>query len=439
MRVLKFGGTSVGSAERINHVLDLVSREEEAVVVLSAVSGTTNQLQELANDLYLKDTDGFTTKLDKLKQSYYVLISELFTTPGYEGKARTFTEDVFRKLLLYGYAFFSKNEENEVLSLGEILSTNIATLRAQELGLDIELLDALNLMRLDDAGEPDVAYTTRRFNDVRNASPNKLFITQGYICRDSKGKVSNLQRGGSDYTAALIAEAISADEVQIWTDIDGMHNNDPRLVEHTDAISELSYNEASELAYFGAKVLHPQCVFPAQRAGIPMRIRYTMDPKAPGTLIHSDISGSGVKAIAAKDGITVLKIRSSRMLMSYGFLRQVFEVFENHRTPIDMITTSEVAVSLTIDQDTHLDRIVEDLSGLGEIEVENNQSIVCLVGDLIADSQGYITQIFSAMDVVPVRMVSYGGSRHNISILIHESDKQRTLNTLHETLFTVEA
>ena len=414
-------------------VLRLVEAEPDCVVVLSAVSGTTNALQAMSNQLYAKNISKYLMDLEELKGTYHDLVKDLFEEGRFRSEGHAIVEDVFRKLVGFAYRFFSTHEEKEILSFGERLSTRLFDLKARQEAIEITLLDSLQYIYQDELGEPDLDRIKRLLSQGIGTGGRHLL--QGYICRTAEGRVSNLQRGGSDYTASLVGEAIAASEIEIWTDIDGMHTNDPRVVEDTTPISQLSYNEASELAYFGAKVLHPQCVFPAQRANIPLRIRYTMDPQASGTLITKSSGATGFRSIAAKDGITAIKIRSSRMLMAYGFLTQVFKVFEEHRTPIDMITTSEVAVSLTIDQTDYLPRILEDLEALGEVEVDRHQAIICIVGNFIAESRGQAAHIFEALSDIPVRMVSYGGSKHNVSVLVSEHDKSAALQALHQQLF----
>ncbi len=435
MKVLKFGGTSLGNPQRMKEVINLCAQEERCCVVLSAVSGTTNALQELSNHFFLRREESAKKAIEILKQNYKQYIKDLFDEEVSGQRADAFIQTIFKEISDLGNRIFTKQEEAILLSKGEIISSNLFYLKSKELGFNFELFSALDVMRTDENGEPNLSFIREKLTAQMNGSESARMITQGYICRDVEGNVNNLNRGGSDYTAALVGEAILADEIQIWTDIDGMHNNDPRVVENTYPIDNLSYNEAAELAYFGAKILHPQCVFPAQRANIPLTLRYTMNPESNGTRISSEIQGEGIKSIAAKDGITAIKIKSSRMLMAHGFLSQVFEVFNRYKTSIDMITTSEVAVSLTIDNDTYLTEILESLKNYGEIEVDVDQCIICVVGDLIADSKGYASQIFGALNNTPVRMVSYGGSRHNISILIDGKNKENALRALNSGIF----
>lgn len=436
MKVLKFGGTSVGSPERMRRLMDIINPTERQIVVLSAVSGTTNNLVDIASFLYDKKHEEANTLIDILEAKYIDFIKELFPKQEYLKKAAHLITEHFNSVRAFTQDLFTVYEERIILSKGELISTALFTYYLEQEGFEVVLLPALEFMRLDEHSEPNIAYTTEHLQPLLNQHPNcNLFITQGYICRNHFGEVDNLKRGGSDYTASLIGAAIKADEVQIWTDIDGMHNNDPRIVPNTKPIRNLSFNEAAELAYFGAKILHPQSVFPAQRFNIPVRLLNTMEPKAPGTLISSLISDSGIKSIAAKDGITALKIQSSRMLLAYGFLRKVFEVFERYKTPIDMITTSEVAVSLTIDDDSHLDEIIAELNDFGTVEVDKSQTIICIVGDFLSSKSGYAAKVFDALKSIPIRMISYGGSSNNVSILVNSDLKKDALIALHRGIF----
>lgn len=436
MKVLKFGGTSVGSPERMRKLMDIVRPDERQIVVLSAVSGTTNQLVAIANTLYEKKHEEANALIDILEAKYIDFIKDLFPEAAFLKKASILITEHFNSVRAFTQDLFTVYEERIILSKGELISTALFTYYLEQIGHAPVLLPALDFMRLDEHSEPNIPYTTEHLMPLLEANQEtKLFITQGYICRNHFGEVDNLKRGGSDYTASLIGAAIGAEEVQIWTDIDGMHNNDPRIVQGTKPIRNLSFNEAAELAYFGAKILHPQSVFPAQRYNIPVRLLNTMEPEAPGTLISSVLSEAGIKSIAAKDGITALKIQSSRMLLAYGFLRRVFEVFERYKTPIDMITTSEVAVSLTIDDDQHLSEIIKELEDFGKVEVDTEQTIICIVGDFLASKSGYAAQVFDAIATIPIRMISYGGSANNISILVNTSMKNDTLRALHKGIF----
>lgn len=436
MKVLKFGGTSVGSPERMRKLMDIIQPNERQIIVLSAVSGTTNNLVSIANALYEKKHEEANALIDILEAKYIDFIKELFPEAAYLKKASILITEHFNSVRAFTQDLFTVYEERIILSKGELISTALFSYYLEQIGHQPVLLPALEFMRLDEHAEPNVAYTTEHLMPLLTSNADtKIFITQGYICRNHFGEVDNLKRGGSDYTASLIGAAIGAEEVQIWTDIDGMHNNDPRIVQGTKPIRQLSFNEAAELAYFGAKILHPQSVFPAQKYNIPVRLLNTMEPSAPGTLISSNVSEGGIKSIAAKDGITALKIQSSRMLLAYGFLRRVFEVFERYKTPIDMITTSEVAVSLTIDDNTHLSEIIKELEDFGKVEIDTDQTIICVVGDFLASKSGYAAKVFDAISTIPIRMISYGGSANNISLLVNTSHKNETLQSLHRGLF----
>lgn len=433
---MKFGGTSVGSAQRMREVAYIINDGQTKLVVLSAMSGTTNALYEITALLQQGEKTGAIEKINALKKKYMDVVNELLQQTETRNQALKFIEEQFTSLAAYTQNGFNRQHENEIVAMGEIWSTNLFTLYCKETGLQAVLLNALDYMRIDDNAEPDLeAIRTALEPMVNRNGQNILYITQGFICRNAYGNVDNLRRGGSDYTASLVGAALNATEIQIWTDIDGMHNNDPRVVDKTHPVRELSFDEAAELAYFGAKILHPSTINPAREKNIPVRLKYTMEPKAQGTLISNRVPDAGIKAIAAKDNITVIKIRSSRMLMAYGFLRSVFEVFERYRTPIDMITTSEVAVSLTIDNHTNLYDIVNELKQFGMVDVETDQTIICIVGSLVADKKGYAAEIFQSLKNIPVRMVSYGGSEHNVSVLVHSHHKKAALQALNAGLF----
>lgn len=436
MKILKFGGTSVGSPERMKKLLDIINPAEEQIVVLSAVSGTTNSLVEISGKLLKEDKQVALSLINALHQKYNEFVIELLPEHEFLEQGQEVVDYHFSFLSSLVNDIFTPIEEKVVLAQGELLSTTLYHIYLKSIGVPSVLLPALDFMKIDEDNEPDVPYSTKHLQPLLDQHKgNKLFITQGFICRNSFGEVDNLRRGGSDYTASLIGAAILAEEVQIWTDIDGMHNNDPRIVKGTKPISHLSFDEAAELAYFGAKILHPQSVFPAQKYKIPVRLLNTMEPAAAGTLISTDSEKGKIKSIAAKDGITAIKIQSSRMLLAYGFLRRVFEIFERYKTPIDMITTSEVAVSLTIDFTDNLDKIVEELHAFGSVEIDNDQSIVCVVGDFSADKHGYAARVLDSIKHIPIRMISYGGSNYNISLLINTKDKTEALKSLHNRLF----
>lgn len=432
---MKFGGTSVGSPERMQHVKQLITDGEQNLVVLSAVSGTTNTLVQIAYAYQTQQADFAKRLIDELYEKYQQFITDLFTAETAIQKAKQLIEERFNELKEAATTGYSSRLEKIILAQGELISTHFMTYYLEENEVDVVLLPALDFMRTLN-GEPDLDFIEKSLKGKLAAyTSNKLFITQGYICRNEHGEVDNLQRGGSDYTASLVGAALNVSEIQIWTDIDGMHNNDPRVVKDTFPVHELSFDEAAELAYFGAKILHPASIIPAQKHNIPVRLLNTMKPEAKGTVITSKFSGSRIKAIAAKDGIIAIKIRSSRMLMAYGFLRKVFEVFEKYKTPIDMITTSEVAVSLTIDHPYYLQDILRELKEYGHVEVDRNQTIISIVGLLGSEESGIASRIFNALADVPIRMISSGGSRHNVSILVKEELKEKALHALNEGLF----
>ena len=437
MKVMKFGGTSVGSPERMKDVASLITRSgEPTFIVLSAMSGTTNTLIEISDFLYRKNPEGANELINTLEQKYLGHIEELYSTKEYKLKTREFLGEEFNYLRSFTHDLFTSFEEKSIVAQGEILSTNMVVNYLQEQGIKATLLPALDFMRTDKNAEPDGQYIKNHLTAIMKENEGyQIYITQGFICRNAYGEVDNLQRGGSDYTASLVGAAINAEEIQIWTDIDGMHNNDPRVVEKTEAVRQLNFEEASELAYFGAKILHPTCVQPAKYAGIPVRLKNTMDPDAEGTIINNTLVKGKIKAVAAKDNITAIKIKSSRMLGASGFLRKVFEIFESYQTPIDMIATSEVGVSMTIENDSHLAEIVDELKKYGTVTVDAEMCIVCVVGDLDWSNVGFETLATDAMKDIPVRMISFGGSNYNISFLIRETDKQCALQSLSDVLF----
>ncbi len=437
MKVMKFGGTSVGSPERMKNVSSLITKDGEPVmVVLSAMSGTTNSLIEISDYLYKKNPEGANDVINRLEKVYMRHVEELYTTEKWKNETRAFLKSEFEYLRSFTKDLFTSFEEKSIVAQGEIMSTNMVVNYLNECGVEATLLSALDYMRTDKNGEPDLVYIKDKLLKLLEQNHGKqVYITQGFICRNAYGEVDNLQRGGSDYTASLIGAAVNADEIQIWTDIDGMHNNDPRVVDKTEAVRQLNFEEAAELAYFGAKILHPTCVQPAKFAGIPVRLLNTMEPTAPGTIINNETVAGKIKAVAAKDNITAIKIKSSRMLLATGFLRKVFEIFESYQTPIDMIATSEVGVSMSIDNATHLNDIVTELKKYGTVTVDRDMCIICVVGDLDWSNVGFETLATEAMKNIPVRMISYGGSNYNISFLIKECDKKRALQSLSDTLF----
>ncbi len=435
-QVYKFGGTSLGSPERMRNIAELLRGRKNIIVVLSAISGTTDKLEQITSLLYEGLKKEASEKCEDLRKEYYRLIPELVNKDETKNEAREMVSSHFDYIRSFTLKVFSKKQEKAIMAQGELISTALFMLMSKEAGLKVSLLPALNFMRIDKDGEPDMFYIKENLQrELKNHDQSDLIITQGYICRNAYGEVDNLKRGGSDYSATIIGAVLEVNEIQIWTDINGLHNNDPRYVQGTRVIRELSFDEAAELAYFGAKILHPSSVVPAREKGIPVRLKNSLNPEDEGTIISSTYKNQGYKAVAAKDGITAIKIKSDRMLQAYGFLRKVFEIFEIYRTSIDMITTSEVAVSLTIDNDTNLDRIVKDLSELGTVEVESNQTIICIVGDFIAEKPGTTVDLFNALNGIPLRMISYGGSRHNVSLLTDSKYKAAALKALNIQLF----
>lgn len=432
---MKFGGTSVGSAERIRKVAGLVRTSGRSFVVLSAMAGTTNTLVEISGYLYNHNSEGAIDTIKHLEAVYMRHIKELYDTEEYRAKAWEYVRAIFAYLTTFTKQLFTEREEKIVLAQGELISSHMMMYYLQEQGVAVTMLPALDFMKIDALGEPEQDYIKSHLCKMMKEAPSDIYLTQGFICRNSHDEVDNLKRGGSDYTASLAGAAIGAEEIQIWTDIDGMHNNDPRVVEKTSAVRHLNFDEAAELGYFGAKILHPTCIQPARYANIPVRLLNTMDPQAPGTIIDNRSEYGSIKAVAAKDNITAIKIKSSRMLLAYGFLRKVFEIFESYQTSIDMISTSEVGVSMSIDDTKHLNEIVHDLKKYGTVSVDLDMCIICVVGDMDWENLGFESRVMDAMKEIPVRMVSYGGSNYNISFLIREEDKNRALRALSASLF----
>jgi aspartate kinase len=437
VKIMKFGGTSVGSPERMRALTPLITDDERKIVVLSAMSGTTNSLVEISDLLYSGNTAEAMNKIEILREKYHKVVNELYETETFRKSGLEMIDTHFGSLTNIASRSFTKQQEKAVLAEGELMSTALVHLMLQEKNLKSYLLPALNYMRVDKDGEPDYFYIEENLKrELRKCDSKSIIITQGFICRNAYGEIDNLKRGGSDYTASIIGSVLKVKEIQIWTDISGFHNNDPRFVENTRVIRELSFDEAAELAYFGAKILHPATVNPAKINNIPVRLKNTMEPEDVGTLITAATTQADYKAVAAKDGISVLRIRSDRMLMAYGFLRKVFEIFEAYRTPIDMIATSEVSVSLTIDNPQHLEQIAKDLRELGTVEIEKNQTIICVVGDFRTERKGSAPEIFKALNTVTLKMISYGGSNNSLSLLIDTADKIKALKLLSKHLFS---
>lgn len=436
MNVLKFGGTSVGSPQRIKDVADLICDGNPKIVVLSAMAKTTNTLLEIADYLYKKNPEGANDVINRLEQQYIAHVNELYATEHYREQTMKAIREQFDYIRSFTKDIFTPHEEKAIVAQGELLSTRMMLNLLLERGINAVMLPALDYMRIDENGEPETGIIKENIAKLLSTLPKgDIYITQGFICRNPYGEVDNLKRGGSDYSASLVGAAINADEIQIWTDIDGMHNNDPRVVDATSPVRYLHFEEAAELAYFGAKILHPTCIQPAKFANIPVRLLNTMEPEAPGTLISNECDAVEIKAVAAKDNITAIRIKSSRMLLAHGFLRKVFEIFESYATPIDMICTSEVGVSLSIDDTTHLRNIVDELKKYGTVSVDRDMCIVCVVGNMEWTNTGFEAKALDAMRDIPTRMISYGGSDYNISFLIRAEDKKRALQSLSDHLF----
>jgi len=437
MLVVKFGGTSVGKPERMKKIANLVlSMPGKKIVVLSALSGTTNTLVRIGDHLLAQQSTAAEQEITGLEKHYQQFIKELYESEAYHAIGQEIVSRYFSLFRLLAAGKFDDRSYRELLAQGELISTELFYHHLQERKVPARLLPALHFMSIDENQEPELEKISERLRPILGTMNNvEILVTQGYICRNHRNEIDNLKRGGSDYTASLIGAAIRAEEIQIWTDIDGMHNNDPRIVKKTVPIAELTFDEASELAYFGAKILHPSTIVPAQKYHVPVRLKNTMDEKAPGTIISDKGSRGQFKAIAAKDGITAINIKSSRMLLAHGFLRRVFEVFERYKTSIDMISTSEVAVSLTIDDNKNLTPILDELKTFGTIEVDENQSIICIVGNMLSEKEGVLKEVFQSLTTVPIRMVSYGGSQNNISILVETGQKENALNLLNEGIF----
>lgn len=439
VKIMKFGGTSVGNPDRLRALIPLITDNERKIVVLSAMSGTTNSLIEITDLLYTGNVNEASVKIEALRSTYHQIVHDLYATEPFRNTGHELIDSHFDYINNFTLRVFTKLQEKAIVAQGELISTSLFHQLLKEREINAVIISALNFMRIDKDCEPDYFYINENLNrELKKHKSESIIITQGFICRNVYGDIDNLKRGGSDYSASIIGAAIKVKEIQIWTDISGFHNNDPRYVKNTKVIRELSFDEAAELAYFGAKILHPSSINPAREKNIPVRLKNTMEPGDEGTLITSKSKLADYKAVAAKDGISVLRIRSDRMLMAYGFLRKVFEIFEAYRTPIDMITTSEVAVSLTIDNPQHLDDIAKDLRELGSVEVEKKQTIICIVGDFRTERTGSAPEIFEALDTIPLKMISYGGSPNSLSLLVDTSNKTEALRLLNKHLFQTE-
>jgi aspartate kinase len=436
MKIMKFGGTSVGKPDRMKSIIPLITGEEKVIVVLSALSGTTNSLVEISDLLYAGKNEEASQKNETLRSKYFQVVEDLYSTEMSKKEGHELIGSHFDYIGNFISNPFTKLQEKAIVAQGELISTALFHYLLRERNIKSVLLPALNFMRIDKDGEPDAFYIAENFKrELINYPDDNIIITQGFICRNAYGEIDNLKRGGSDFTASLIGAAINASEIQIWTDINGFHNNDPRFVEKTSVIREISFDEAAELAYFGAKILHPSSVNPAREKNIPVRLKNTMDPQDEGTLITSANILQDYKAVAAKDGISVLRVKSDRMLMAYGFLRKIFEIFEAYKTPIDMVTTSEVSVAITVDNPQFITQIAHDLKELGSVEIEQDQTIICIVGDFRTERTGSAPEIFEALNTIPLKMISYGGSPYSISLLIDSKDKLNALKLLNRYLF----
>ncbi len=436
MKVMKFGGTSVGTPQRIKDVTKLVNDGEPKIVVLSALSGTTNSLIHINDDYYAGNKGNALKKIEVLEQTYRKYADELFSSDKYKTETFCFFKDTFDFIRSFSDTSFSVIEAKQIVGQGELLSTNMVFNYMKEQGINATLIPALDFIKIGKDKIPDEDYIKENLKKNLSERPNyQIYLTQGFICKNAYEEMDNLMRGGSDYTASLIGAAIEATEIQIWTDIDGMHNNDPRVVDGTKPVHRLNFEEAAELAYFGAKILHPTCVLPAQKAGIPVRLLNTMDPSAEGTVISNRLEKGKIKAVAAKENIIVINITSSRMFMAYGFMAKVYEIFDKYKTCIDVVCTSEVGVSVSIDNDTNMEEIVSELRALGRVEIDRDMCILCVVGDLNWHNVGFESVATEAMRNIPVRMISYGGSPYNISYVIKKSNKEQALLNLSCLLF----
>jgi aspartate kinase len=436
MKVLKFGGSSINTASKMKDVVSLINKEDKKIVVFSALSGMTNDLIEITDYLYKKNVDGANEIINQLEKDYVALISELYQSEDSKIQAQEVLLERFQLIREFTKDLFTLFEEKIILSQGELISSYLMYFLLKEQNVNAVLISALDFMRIDKNAEPDPIYIREKLCKQLEANPSgDIYVTQGYICRNAYGEIDNLERGGSDLTASLIGAAIQAEEIQIWTDIDGMQNNDPRYVAHTTPVRQLQFEEAAELAYFGAKILHPTCILPAKLNNIPVRLLNTHHPDAPGTLIFNQMEKGKIKAVAAKDGITAIQIKSGRMLLAHGFLRKVFEIFESYHTPIDVIVTSEVGVSVTIDNNKFLEEILVDLKKYGTVSVDKDMTIICVVGDLSWNNLGFASKVVNALENIPLRMISYGGSNYNISFLVNCKDKKCALQALSDKLF----
>lgn len=436
MKVLKFGSAAIGSVDKIQAVASIVEKEKNNIIVLSSIKGTAETLAEISKYLYNKNQEGAFELINQLDDTYTSLISDLFETEEYRVKALKFIRWRIDYIRSFSKDLFTLFEERIVMSQGELISTDIFSFYFSERGTKAITIPALDFVRTDKNSVPDQDFLKEQLGPLLNVSEDvDLFMTQGYICRNVYGEIDDLRKGGSDYTASLIGSSLKLEEIQIWADVDVMQNNDSRYIKGTKAIRKLNFDEAAELTYFGEKILHPSSILPAKIANVPVRLKNTMNPDAEGTLISNDTDPGVIKAVAAKEGITVIQVRSAKMLLAHGFLRRILEVFDDYQTPIDMLTTSEVGVSITIDDARRLRDITDDLKKYGTVSVDEDMAIVCVIGDLNWLNIGFESQIADALKDIPIRMISYGGSNYNMSFLVRKKDKEKSLNLLNNKLF----
>jgi len=436
MKILKFGSASIATADKMKNVANIIMDGRNNIIVLSSMRGTAEALAEISDYLYKKNQEGAIEIINRLEKTYRELIQSLYSEDNTKVKAEEIVSAKFDYIRTYTKDLFTLFEERVVMAQGELLSSELFHLYLTERGVNVILLPALDFMRTDKNSSPDPVYIKDKLTALLNAAEGTdLYITQGYVCRNAYGEIDDLRKGGSDYTASLIGVAVGADEIQIWADVDVMQNNDPRYVVGTRAISQLNFDEAAELAYFGTKILHPSSILPAKLADIPVSLKNIEQPNASGTLISNETEARAIKAVAAKDNITAIKIKSGRMLLAHGFLRRVTEVFENYQTSIDMLATSEIGLSLTIDDDRNLQLILDDLKKYGTVSVDADMVIISVIGDLESEDTSFAANILNAVKGISIRMISYGGSKYNFSFLIARKDKERALQILNDKLF----
>lgn len=433
---MKFGGTSVGTAERIKHVATLIQDGERNIVVISAMGSTTNVLVDIANCFYHKEPDEAKHILEQMRQGYAAEIDKLYDKPETKEKAQALIDSCLDTVWSFAKGPFTMFDEKTIVAQGELMSAGMVAFYLEEQGVPAVHLPALDFMRITKDSEPDMEYIEHKLQMRLDPYPETLiFITEGFICRNAFGEIDNLLRGGSDYSASIIGAAIHAREIQIWTDIDGLHNNDPRFVRHTVPVRQLNFDEAAKLAHFGAKILHPECIEPAKRYNIPVRLLNTFTPDAPGTLISNFAEKGRIKAVAAKDGIIYIKILSMRVYPNPEFLNRVFDSFARYRVPVDLISTSEASVSVAVEENKCPMDAIHAIERFALIQIDRGMVIVCVVGDLEWQNIGFEARIINALKDIPIRMISYGGSSSNVSLVLRASDKVRALEALNSRVF----